>query len=86
MAFVKGFGSPNGLRNFWFSQWAKETFSKTKQGALKYFRNEWSDWMLVSVKPVRLVKAQLRPNESMDLDTMCELPIRPRAARQRTER
>jgi hypothetical protein len=44
------------------------------------------DWALIAVKPVRLVKADLGPKEPMNLDTMCELPIRPRMAHQRTDR
>lgn len=86
MAFVKGRGSPNGLRNFWFSQWAKETFSKTKGRALELFHRDWSDWTLVSVKPVCLVMAELTPNEPMNLDTMFELPMRPRTALQKADR
>lgn len=80
MAYVKGWGSPNGLRNFWFEQWAKDTFCKTKHGALKRFRESWSgdNWVLIAVKPVRLVKATLGQNDPVNLDTMCEFPIRPR--------
>ncbi len=85
MAFVKGWGSPNGLRNFWFSQWAKETFSKTKAKALERFRREWSGWVLISVKPIRLVMAEFGSNEPMNLDTMVELPIRPRMVLEETE-
>lgn len=75
MALVKGFGSPHGLRPFWFSQWAKETFSKTKGKAFGKFHREWSGWVLVAVKPIRLVKVELGPNEPINEDTMCELPI-----------
>jgi hypothetical protein len=81
MAFAEGFGSPHGLRPYRFSQWAKETFAKTKRGALKYFRRDWSGWVLVAVKPVRLVKAQLGPNEPVNGDTMVEFPIRLRSLR-----
>lgn len=85
MAFVKGFGSPNGLRNFWFSQWAKETLSETKGRALERFRQERSGWVLIAVKPVRLVEAELGPHEPINLDTMVEFLTTPKRALQRAE-
>jgi len=73
MALVKGFGSPNGLHNFWFTQWAKDTFSGTKRQAELIFRKKWEGWKLVSVRPVKLVKKKIGKTEPFNLDTMIEL-------------
>ncbi len=83
MAFVEGWGSPHGMRNFSFFKWAKTTFSRTRCCALRYYRRKWTDWKLVEVKAVRLKKVQLGHNEPMNLDNMCGQSVVDGVAHQR---